>query len=43
MDYITKPIKPAVVLSRVQVHIEVKQARDRHQAGERRPEAIDPR
>lgn len=29
VDYITKPIKPAVVLSRVQVHIEVKQARDR--------------
>jgi len=29
VDYITKPIKPTVVLSRVQVHIEVKQARDR--------------
>ncbi|ADW18651.1 response regulator receiver modulated metal dependent phosphohydrolase [Desulfobulbus propionicus DSM 2032] len=29
VDYITKPIKPAVVLSRVQVHVEVKQARDR--------------
>ena len=28
VDYITKPIKPTVVLSRVQVHIEVKQARD---------------
>ena len=29
VDYITKPIKPTVVLSRVQVHVEVKQARDR--------------
>ncbi|MGD9949005.1 MAG: two-component system response regulator [Desulfobulbus sp.] len=29
VDYITKPIKPTVVLSRVQVHLEVKQARDR--------------
>ena len=29
VDYITKPIKPAVVLKRVQVHVEVKQARDR--------------
>jgi putative two-component system response regulator len=31
VDYITKPIKPAVVLSRIQVHVEVKQARDRLQ------------
>nr|WP_321466694.1 HD domain-containing phosphohydrolase [uncultured Desulfobulbus sp.] len=29
VDYIVKPIKPTVVLSRVQVHVEVKQARDR--------------
>ena len=27
-DYITKPIKPAVVLARVRTHLEVKQARD---------------
>lgn len=29
VDYITKPIKPALVLSRVQVHLEVKKGRDR--------------
>lgn len=29
VDYIAKPIKPAVVLSRVQLHIEVKRSRDR--------------
>ncbi|WP_319587512.1 HD domain-containing phosphohydrolase [uncultured Desulfobulbus sp.] len=29
VDYITKPIKPAVVLSRVQAHLEVKKSRDR--------------
>ncbi len=28
VDYITKPIKPAVVLARVRAHLELKQARD---------------
>jgi len=28
VDYITKPIKPAVVLARVKTHLELKQARD---------------
>jgi putative two-component system response regulator len=28
VDYITKPIKPAIVLARVNAHIEIKQARD---------------
>jgi diguanylate cyclase (GGDEF)-like protein/PAS domain S-box-containing protein len=29
VDYITKPIRPAIVLSRVRTHLELKQARDR--------------
>lgn len=29
VDYITKPIKPAVVLARARTHLELKQARDR--------------
>ena len=29
VDYISKPIKPAVVLSRVQAHLEIKKGRDR--------------
>lgn len=29
VDYITKPIRPAVVLARVRLHLELKQARDR--------------
>jgi len=29
VDYITKPVKPAVVLARVRTHLDVKQARDR--------------
>jgi putative two-component system response regulator len=29
VDYITKPIKPAIVLARVRTHLELKQARDR--------------
>lgn len=29
VDYITKPIKPAIVLARVRAHLELKQARDR--------------
>lgn len=29
VDYITKPVKPAVVLARVKTHLELKQARDR--------------
>lgn len=28
VDYITKPIKPAIVLARVKTHVELKQARD---------------
>jgi diguanylate cyclase (GGDEF)-like protein/PAS domain S-box-containing protein len=29
VDYITKPIRPAIVLTRVRIHLELKQARDR--------------
>ena len=29
VDYITKPIQPAVVVARVRLHLELKQARDR--------------
>jgi putative two-component system response regulator len=29
VDYITKPIQPAIVLARVRTHVELKQARDR--------------
>ena len=29
VDYITKPIQPAIVLARVRAHLEIKQARDR--------------
>jgi putative two-component system response regulator len=29
VDYITKPLRPAIVLARVRTHIELKQARDR--------------
>jgi putative two-component system response regulator len=29
VDYITKPVKPAIVLARVRAHVEIKQARDR--------------
>ena len=29
VDYVTKPIKPAVLLARVHTHVELKQARDR--------------
>lgn len=29
VDYITKPLKPAIVLARVRTHLELKQARDR--------------
>ncbi|MEY4750647.1 MAG: hypothetical protein RIQ60_2861 [Pseudomonadota bacterium] len=32
VDYITKPLRPAVVLARVAAHLELKQARDRLQA-----------
>lgn len=32
VDYITKPLKPAIVLARVRTQIELKQARDRLQA-----------
>jgi putative two-component system response regulator len=31
VDYITKPLRPAIVLARVQTHLELKQARDRLQ------------
>jgi putative two-component system response regulator len=29
VDYITKPVKPAIVLARVRAHVEIKQGRDR--------------
>lgn len=29
VDYLTKPIKPAILLARVRAHLEIKQARDR--------------
>ena len=32
VDYITKPINPAIVLARVKTHLELKQARDRLEA-----------
>jgi putative two-component system response regulator len=32
VDYLTKPLKPAIVLARVRTHIELKQARDRLEA-----------
>ena len=32
VDYITKPLRPAIVLARVRTHLELKQARDRLQA-----------
>jgi putative two-component system response regulator len=32
VDYVTKPLRPAVVLARVAAHLELKQARDRLQA-----------
>ena len=32
VDYITKPLRPAIVLARVRTHLELKQARDRMRA-----------
>jgi hypothetical protein len=39
VDYITKPLKPAIVLARVRTHLELKRARDRLQSTTPRLEA----
>jgi DNA-binding response OmpR family regulator len=37
VDYITKPIRPAIVIARVRTHLELKAARDWLARSQRRP------